>query len=213
MLLLGDTDVRGRRGSDDKNSSVVIWSLTQAIVCEVVFSDVSTFCLQLIKSFFVWQLRFDAVDPIERTRTAAACAVSILLTASVWDDLTNEQSLDTTTSNSRTLPSRKKRIQQHSSTKSVRLCYLELTSRTDNLLPSLVVFLADVTPSEKGQQCGSLRQVARQATKGASESVRTLCHCPSRGFAISIQLQRIDWNLQFKEFLDHFHKIVSQSIL
>ena len=186
MLLLWDTDVRGRRGSDDTNSSVVIWSRTKVVVCEIVFSDVSTFCLQLIKSVFVWKLRFDAVDPIKSTRTAAACAVSTLLSASVWDDFTNEQSLDTTTSNSRTLPSRKKRVQQNSSTKSVRLCYLWLTSRNDNLLPSLVVSRVDVTPPEKGQQCGSQRQVTRQATKGASECVRTLCHCPSHGFAISI---------------------------
>ena len=154
FLLLWDTDVRGRRGSDDTNSSVVIWSWTQAVVCEINLSDVSTFSLQLIKSVFVWKLRFDAVEPIKRTGTAAGGAVSTLLSASVLDDLTNEQSLDTPTSNSRTLPSRKKRVQQNSSTKSVRLCYLELTSRKDNLLPSLVVSLVDVTPPEKSQQCG-----------------------------------------------------------
>ena len=63
MLLLWDTDVRGRRGSDDTNSSVVIWSRTQAVVCEINLSDVSTFYLQLIKSVFVWKLRFDARRP------------------------------------------------------------------------------------------------------------------------------------------------------
>ena len=123
---------------------------------------------------------------------------------SVWDDLKKEQSIDNTTSNSRTFPFRNRRVLQHSSTKSVRLCYLGQTSRTDKLLPSLIVSLVEVTPPEKGQQCGSWRQVARQGSKG-------LCHFLSRGFAI--WLKRIDWNLQFKEFLDHFHKIVSKSIL